>query len=176
MRDLEFSLQVGPDWKLMDETDGKKRKYGYISNVVGSVILLKAEFCGGGCPVPDVGGPYVNLIYLQSWSGGMGQARVTCVGRCTCIETTFDGHNSANKASIAKLGTIKLRPTNDTNCVHAGGENVCPKVCVLHVTIVSTTSTGGHKFKIIGLATGTGDIEDYSYYVHDIMGGRGQFG
>eukprot|EP00966_Prymnesium_polylepis_P187660 4350387-Prymnesium_polylepis.1 len=82
------------------------------------------------------------LAYLSSYEH-MGRALVSCAGdACTCGPNLIDAHNSIDRTSITAIQRLQLSwsmeaPTDST--------------CELNVTVQHHTSSGSHKFKLLGL-------------------------
>jgi hypothetical protein len=76
----------------------------------------------------------VQLAYLRSYQQ-MGKAEVRCSGGCSCRPALVNGHHSSRTSTIHLL---RVQPS-------AGAQ------CVVSVTVLSDTRSGGHKFKVTGV-------------------------
>ena len=77
----------------------------------------------------------VHLAYLRS-NGRMGRARVRCISGCFCQETVMDGFNP----TATKSGALHL--------LHFQASQA--PSCQLSVEVLSTSSSNGYMFKLIG--------------------------
>ena len=83
--------------------------------------------------------PYVALDYLTSYSH-MGQALLTCTGGCTCEPSLVDAHEPQDRTSVRALHYVAVSTLSK---------------CRVRIEIANTTSSGGHRFKLIRFVTGT---------------------
>ncbi|KAF6261146.1 hypothetical protein COO60DRAFT_1625477 [Scenedesmus sp. NREL 46B-D3] len=140
-------------WKWVDE--GRRtcshlgcRKYGWTSNNPGSYIDF--EFDSSRILTKDQAqnGHRISLVMLflrshgnnpsneQGAKNGMGVALITCVSGCECEPLRV---NAVNTDRASELDTIRTTVTAHPHCR-------------VRATILSETSSGGHKFRINGLA------------------------
>lgn len=77
----------------------------------------------------------VRLAYLSSYEH-MGQAHVSCLSGCTCSPQNVDAHEVRAKVSVQQA--IEFDVTQ-------------APACTIRIHTLSTTSSGGHKFKLIQL-------------------------
>jgi hypothetical protein len=88
----------------------------------------------------------IQLAYLRSYNK-MGKAEVRCSGGCSCRPMLVDGHHSSRTSTIFLL---RVQPS-------AGAR------CVVSVTVMSDTRSGGHKFKVTGvMASEVSNQDDWS--------------
>jgi hypothetical protein len=77
----------------------------------------------------------VHLAYLRS-NGRMGRARVRCIAGCFCQENVMDGFNP----DATKFGAVHLLNFQTSQAPS----------CQLSVEVLSSSSSNGHMFKLIG--------------------------
>ncbi|WIA20182.1 hypothetical protein OEZ85_006030 [Tetradesmus obliquus] len=151
--DLSKHKVMNMGWKWVDE--GRRtcshpgcRKYGWTSKTPGSYIefefdsskILSEEQARNGHAISLV------MLFLRSHGNnpndeqgskyGMGTALITCVSGCECEPLKVDAVNT-DRAS--ELDTIRTTVSAHPHCR-------------VRATILSETSSGGHKFRINGLA------------------------
>ena len=102
----------------------------------GSEIVLDVAAPGGG----GDGGGFVSLHHLRSWTGGMGSADIECVRHCSCAPLVVDAHEPAVRASQTRSAWLRVDTLSR---------------CHVRVRVRNETSSeGGHRFKLSGLAVG----------------------
>ena len=82
--------------------------------------------------------PFVALDYWTSWRR-MGRAELRCVGGCTCEPLLLDGHAPEDKASLRSLAVVEV------SSLHG---------CALNLTILPSSSSGEHRFRLARLSVG----------------------
>ncbi len=105
--------------------DRMRNKPGWIGETPGASISITFLLPRASPPVL--------LRYLTSYEH-MGQVAVTCNGGCRCEEQKVDAH-STSRTSLDRYSTV---PTS-------GAEG---DLCTLTLTILETTQSGEHKFKL----------------------------
>ena len=146
-------------------------KPGWIATQPGAACELQYSLPRDGAPREQL----VGLGYLKSYEG-MGRVQVTCVRGCSCKPVTLDGHNEA-KISPYDLHYMTVQTHNTTGADAAAGaagvnglcsaamcaDGTCapsrcavslsqpPTHCALRLTVLNTTSSEGHKFKLTAL-------------------------
>ncbi len=144
----------GFEW--VDEGKHGTHKWGYVATRPGSTLDLQlstqmsssssssssnqssaatSAAGDGAAAVPVLPAAAVNLVFLQSYEH-MGTANVSCISGCTCASITIDAHwkNQVSLPGLAQLDTVSQHPR-----------------CVLRVTVGSSSSSGEHKFKVVGV-------------------------
>lgn len=87
------------------------------------------------------------ISYLRSYSD-VGKARVECISGCKCSSKVLDGKNK--------------RPTSELHTERM--EIGAARECVLRLTILDKTNTGGHKFRLASVAVHKADkVLSFSY-------------
>ena len=87
--------------------------------------------------------PYVALEYLSSWTG-LGRANLTCLRECECAPSLIDAHQREGpRASLRALHRVALTTPIETL-----------RDCVVRLTILPTSSSGEHRFKILRISVG----------------------
>lgn len=92
---------------------------------------------GGGLPPANVW-----LIYLRSYDN-MGQARVQCVSGCRCTDAVLDAHRASQKVSVPVLHMLQVSQAAS---------------CQLAVEVLGSSSSEGHKFKVVGVLVDGGGM------------------
>eukprot|EP00878_Enallax_costatus_P012728 GHUV01013292.1.p1 GENE.GHUV01013292.1~~GHUV01013292.1.p1 ORF type:complete len:358 (+),score=39.39 GHUV01013292.1:2608-3681(+) len=125
-----------PGWRFIDEGKPGKRKWGFVTDVPGSVLTIKLDTRRSSqTPVGPSGNRMnVMLAYLKSYVN-MGQAEAYCISGCSCKPTRLDGHHKLRQSTIF---LARLLPSE-------AGE------CVIGVKVSKSTSSGKHKFKVMQL-------------------------
>ena len=92
-------------------------------------------------------GDHWQFGFLRSYAG-MGVARGECVRGCQCKPREWDAHikRQVSQTAISKLAGITALPRT------AKKEDGCP--CVVRLTLLNQTSSGGTKFKLDALFGG----------------------
>ena len=129
------------------EVENNKRKPGWISNKVGSILKMAVGIVDG---VQQS----IGLTYLTSWKH-MGIANMSCVQGCRCEDSIIEGHDKVVEHSIPRIKEVHFFPA--TNQKHFNGSdstagNITNATCVIRVKITNATSSGEHKFKVIQLS------------------------
>ena len=132
-------------WSYVVEMSGQGQpKPGYIATAPGSSIDMCFRRSGGG---KSASAAWWQLGYLRSYEG-MGMARGECVAGCKCASRTWDAHQTrrVSQVAVSKLRIDRwLRPTE-------AAAAACP--CVIRLTLLNESSSGGHKFKLAALFSG----------------------
>ncbi|KAG2437524.1 hypothetical protein HYH02_011167 [Chlamydomonas schloesseri] len=126
--------------------DPNKRKFGYISyrnksSGADNRLLIKWD----RATIADAGAHAATsfvlvLVYLASYSG-MGKARLTCSGGCTCAAQTID-------ANLPNFSISQVRPVSVNLTPQAAG-GAADAAC--QVEVVNMSKGGDHsKFKVTG--------------------------
>lgn len=92
------------------------------------------------------------LAYLHSHEH-MGRARLGCSGVCAC-DAEIDAHNWIAKTSVTAVRLIRIARRQEAQ-VDADGAGHC----LLTLSVIDGTSSGSHKFKVLGLLFGA-TLED----------------
>ena len=87
------------------------------------------------------------IAYLSSYQH-MGRAMAFCSGGCTCGPTEIDAHAPTERTSITAVQRLIVTHLD------TGGR------CLLRLTILPSTSSGEHKWKLIGLLLGENTAGD----------------
>ncbi|WIA40471.1 hypothetical protein OEZ86_013827 [Tetradesmus obliquus] len=151
--DLSKHKVANMGWKWVDE--GRRtcshpgcRKYGWTSKTPGSYIEFEFDSSSILSEEQARNGHAISLVMLflrshgnnpndeQGSKYGMGTALITCVSGCECEPLKVDAVNT-DRAS--ELDTIRTTVSAHPHCR-------------VRATILSETSSGGHKFRINGLA------------------------
>lgn len=132
-------------WRWVDEGSSACagcHKYGYLTNEANASIsvtvnsdILSARDKEAGEKV------MVALTFLKSYSD-VGKGRVECVSGCECAAKVFDAKNSR---PTSELHTERME-------LAAGGPT-----CVLRLTVLPDSTTGGHKFRLASVAVHKAD-------------------
>ena len=135
-------------------------KLGYLANDIGSSI----GFC---FPAPDAGekaerGAQRTALwvgYLRSYEH-MGRASLGCSGRCRCRADVIDAHETKRSVSVTDVRRVELvwTPRRKVTAVDVGG---CGS-CTLTMTVLSNSSSGEHKFKVMSFLIETGGLSTFS--------------
>ena len=121
--------------------------------------------------------------FLKSYEG-MGIAEARCVGDCACHRARWDAHHihhssqtfltqpmkvmrtahpthgsSTSFLGRGRFGRDKWATPNETSLRGVSGAVGCP--CVLRVTVLNQSTSGGHKFKLSALLMGDANLEAY---------------
>lgn len=149
---LHAAAVAAQGFEWVDEGKHGTHKWGYVATQPGSTLDLQlstqissSNQSSAGTPAAGAGaaaaaaqpGPpaAVVLVFLQSYEH-MGTANVSCVSGCTCTSITIDAHrkNQVSLPGLAQLEAVSQHPR-----------------CVLRVTVGSNSSSGQHKFKVLGV-------------------------
>jgi hypothetical protein len=164
------------DFNLTDE--GRRNKVGLVAKEPGASASLCVTFPSKPpCPLRTSSGAMPNqgrevshldsasstawLGYLQSYSGGMGSAELSCLGSCTCDAATLDAHTPSRRISVMALAPIELRHPPRS----ASRESATRCDCMIQLSVRNQTSSRGHKFKVFSLmhyATALGHTDSWS--------------
>ena len=142
-------------WLLLTE----KNKTGLVATTPGSELRLRVELPWQPSsaassaapstrrhPTPSTRGapsPHVYLTYLRSYEH-MGQARLSCVGGCTCTPTVYDAHANASRVSLSETGPPVALHEKSGRIGNASA-------CTLLLRVLASTRSGEHKFKLTAL-------------------------
>lgn len=153
---LKGIVQDNKGFEFVDEGSSQCagcHKFGFRTSTVGSSLTLKVSSAvmsetdlksagqGGQAKV------MLALSYLRSYSD-VGKARVECVSGCTCEPKVFD---AKNEARTSELHTERMEVTPAAECL-------------LKLTVLEETSTGGHKFRLASVAVHKADkVLSFSY-------------
>ncbi|KAG2495310.1 hypothetical protein HYH03_006582 [Edaphochlamys debaryana] len=136
-------------WDWLDESRGNasevpvadvyKRKWGYVSTVPGSELVLQLDSrpqlrIGGAGTGPEGGSVSLFVHHLKSYEH-MGRAEIRCVWGCTCTPVEVDAHIQ-KRWSQTYLQRLDVSQSAE---------------CLLAITVLPGTSSGEHKFKVSGL-------------------------
>jgi len=135
------ALQVtkSEGWELQIYYQGKRHKQikpGWITNTPGALLQFKVNStfpeATPAAGSSDGGGAVeVLLLYTVSYDG-WGQARVSCISHCTCMEHILDAANK-EKSSLHRHHRIEVTPHEQ---------------CTMQLEVLQSSSSGGHKFKL----------------------------
>ena len=134
---LELKMKLNQGWKWIEfHTHGgnKKFKPGWVTETAGSEIQMEVD-----TSFPSSRSSSLVLLYLTSYEH-MGIAQLSCVSGCTCLEVSVDAHKDKEKISVIHL--LK----HDVSSSPA---------CVISLKTLSTTSSGGHRWKLVQVAVTT---------------------
>jgi hypothetical protein len=123
-------------------------RYGYLTTNVGDSLTLRVNSdVLSEQDVKDQAKVMLALTFLKSYSD-VGQVNVECISGCDCKPKVFDAKNS--------------RPTSE---LHTERMEVGPGAeCLLKFTILDSTSTNGHKFRLASVAVHKADkVLSYAY-------------
>lgn len=142
-------------WSFVDEGSNicaGCHKYGLKATDVGSTLVLRinSSVLTG---VNDTTKVMLAVTFLRSYSPDMGKARVECIFGCTCTPYTIDAKNSR---PVSELFTERMEIGAATNCM-------------IRLTILQETSTGGHKFRLASLAAHKADKILNSSYIKTLQ-------
>ena len=107
-----------------------------------TAILNVSADVGDGKGNGRLARPYIALEYLSSWTG-LGRAEVTCHRMCECKPAQIDAHVPAERASLRALHRIEI-----------SSPITSLEDCSLRLTILPTSSSGGHRFKLLRVSVG----------------------
>lgn len=112
-------------------------KPGYVATAPGATL----DVCHPDGPAATVW----QFAFLKSYEG-MGQVRGECVKEsgCSCKPRTWDGHTPRR---VSQSTMSKLKSIVHHRRLHSGSG--CQ--CVVRLTVLSDTSSAGHKFKVDAL-------------------------
>lgn len=134
-------MQEHIDWDWINESKTDRPKWGYIAIKIGAVLKMLIDTRASAQPLPgtepdkkDAALVLVELAYLRSYEN-MGVVSITCEGDCTCTEGELNAH-----------GTEKNSQVHLHNFYASQGEK-----CIVVVTVLDTTDSGYHKFKLSGI-------------------------
>lgn len=149
---LNSIVQQNKGWEFVDEGSNQCagcHKFGLRAADVGSSLVLRVNSAvlPPASNASDTAKVMLAVSYLRSYSD-VGKARVECIAGCTCESKTLDAKN--------------VRPTSE---LHTERMEIGPAaVCMLRLTILQETSTGGHKFRLASLAVHKADkVLSFSY-------------
>lgn len=151
---------------------GYQPKPGYVANEPGATI----DLCYRPPNTDERMARWFQLGFLRSWIG-MGRARAECLRGCACDSRTFDGHDARARISevvVSKLRGIRMLPMEGRGGMSAsrgsgssgggdsgggggrGGmnESSSPCPCVVRLSVLNSTGSSAHKFKLVALFTG----------------------
>ena len=91
---------------------------------------------------------YVTLQYLISWRA-MGIARIECAGSCECGAHDLDAHKSFATRNVTIFTERRVLVSVKADYGESGVEGrTAPIRCGFSLTILASTSSGGHAFKL----------------------------
>lgn len=95
------------------------------------------------------------LGFLRSYQG-MGMAVGECIAGCTCAPRIWDAHQQrrVSQTDVSKLYVRHHINYTSGSHHHQRAEGSCP--CVIRLSVLNRTSSGGHKFKLVALFNGFG--------------------
>lgn len=111
-----------------------RRKPGLIASTPGASARVRVDTRARF----SLGQPYVTLAYLTSYEH-MGRANVSCARACSCQPVQVDAHATVGHKSVTRALTLHVSPA---------------AACELEVRVLPGTSSGEHKFKLMGLYVG----------------------
>lgn len=125
-------------------------KSGWEASSPGSHLQLATGFIAH-----DAGG-VVTVGYLHGFRK-MGKAEITCEGGCACKPFVIDAHQDMETAQ-QRLVHIAVTKGN----VYDGD-------CIINIEVQAESSSLGHNFKIMNLATGDGELQPQDQSAYDQM-------
>ncbi len=152
-------------WSYVVEHSRRRQpKPGYVAREPGATL----DVCFR--PPPSAGGPRSpvgtgesapwRFAHLTSYTQ-MGKASAECVDGCTCTPAVFNGHlpGLVSQPAIAELWARPWSALRQRRAAAraargqgAGSASSCP--CVIRLTTLNETESGGHKFKLIAVFAG----------------------
>eukprot|EP00955_Chlamydomonas_euryale_P034874 349916-Chlamydomonas_euryale.AAC.1 len=93
----------------------------------------------------------------------MGRASVACAGACSCKQFELDAHHADQQLSVPALHDFFLYAKADRESDGSGAD-----ACQIQVTVLDSSSSGEHKFKVIGITASASPI----WKLSDIFGRR----
>jgi DNA polymerase alpha subunit B len=122
----------GFEWLDEAQPGSVRSKFGYVATQPGSKLKfsVSTEVRAG----QTAGGVMLELAHLKSYEG-MGRAVLLCEGGCKCDAAVVDGHHK-QQVSQTYLHSVRVSQAAE---------------CVLSLTLLPGTSSGAHKFKVVGL-------------------------
>lgn len=140
-------------------------KPGYVAVAPGASlhVCYRGEYKGTKSldrPLrPVFTGGWWQFGYLRSWRS-MGRVRGECVAGCSCPPRSWDAHQTKRVAQTAVSKLLVSRQKLATSrraraaILSAPSPSRCP--CVIRLTTLNTTSSGGYRFKLTALFGGVG--------------------
>lgn len=173
--DMQALLAARRGWEYVVEVSRRGQpKPGYVSVAPGSTL----DLCARPPSVPPARPPGAGrgglaapsawqFGYLRSYSG-MGVARGTCAGACTCAPRDFDAHQPAERSSVTVVSKLMV------SFRAAAGEAVGPAAtaepascsCTVRLTVLNRTRSGGHRFKVTAVFSGFKAFLSSNYFTH----------
>lgn len=105
---------------------------GVLAVVPGATLWVELDLLPSWGSALARGAVRIRISYLTSYVH-MGMAAVGCDAHCSCEPQTLDAHRRVNESIFAS---------------HWFPARVTSSPCVLRLTVLATTSSGGHKFKV----------------------------
>mmetsp|Transcript_18065 Transcript_18065/g.30923 ORF Transcript_18065/g.30923 Transcript_18065/m.30923 type:complete len:541 (-) Transcript_18065:362-1984(-) len=157
---------VSQGWALVNEGTVEKKKIGFVSIQANTTLTIHVDMKGilGVQDVPTLVPAHklqpiqpngesllavgVSISYLKSYTN-MGIASWSCVHGCDCTSMVLDAHH-AQHTSTTFVALSRVTATENQ--------------CTMHVTILSNTSSGGHKFKVSSLMLGRWGSASLGYF------------
>lgn len=148
---LKSIVQDNKGWEFVDEGSNRCagcHKYGYRTSGPGNALVMKVNSAVLSDQDKAAGAKVMLAIsYLRSYSD-VGKARIECTAGCTCASKTLDAKN--------------VRPTSELHTERM--EIGAAPECILRLTTLQETSTGGHKFRLASVAVHKADkVLSFSY-------------
>jgi hypothetical protein len=150
---LNSIVQENKGWEFVDEGNNQCagcHKYGLRAADIGSMLVLRvnsAVLSAADVNGNDTAKVMLAVSYLRSYSD-VGKARIECISGCKCASKTLD---AKNVRATSELHTERME-------IGAAAE------CLLRLTILEETSTGGHKFRLASVAVHKADkVLSFSY-------------
>jgi len=103
--------------------------------------------------------PFATVEYLRSYEH-MGMANMACADGCECESVTVDAHYGRMRTSEHFSSTLKLLPISGSR---GQQQSLLPAQCKIVVTVLNSTTSGEHKFKLTGLTVGGSERVDKQY-------------
>ena len=149
--------QVKPFWFFcrtalvprQDRFKSGKIAPGLVAMLPGSTLFVHLDdpFQAMSAGEPPALEANVALSYLTSYQH-MGVVDLRCEASCACLPQQIDAHHIGDRSerneSVSKTRGFSVRP------VSALAPHVAPG-CVLRLTVLKSTSSRGHKFKVLSL-------------------------
>ena len=148
-------------WEYVIEQNARKRpKPGYIANSAGATL----DVCF--LIPPESSQSFWGFAYLISGRQKMGRVQVECVEGCSCTSKEFNGHRQQVTSTSQLSYDVPVRKRGGGN--HHSEHTTCSS-CVIRLTVLNQTDSGGHKFKLLALFNdmhAEGTVNDAVFRAH----------